>query len=79
MYLEYFDKFYGMTPYLFIGNEEWEYIKKTFDREDVKESLAKVAATYEIPYAPISEEELKKNEEAKDKTFCEPVWIWKKL
>ena len=26
-----------------------------------------------------SEEELKKNEEAKDKTFCEPVWVWRKL
>ncbi len=60
MYLDYFDKFYGMTPYLFIGNEEWEYIKKTFDREDVKESLAKVAATYEIPYADITEEEARK-------------------
>jgi len=60
MYLEYFDKFYGMTPYLYIGNEEWEYIKKTFDRADVKESLAKVAATYDIPYAEISEEEARK-------------------
>jgi hypothetical protein len=26
-----------------------------------------------------SEEELKKNEEAKDKTFCEPVWVWRKM
>lgn len=57
MYLDYFDKFYDMKPYLFIGNEEWEYIKKTFNREDVKESLARVAATYEIPYAEITEGE----------------------
>ena len=57
MYLDYFDKFYDMEPYLFIGNEEWEYIKKTFNREDVKESLARVAATYEIPYAEITEQE----------------------
>ena len=57
MYLEYFNKFYDMKPYLFISNEEWEYIKKTFDREDVKESLAKVAGTYEIPYADITEED----------------------
>jgi hypothetical protein len=26
-----------------------------------------------------SEEELKKNEEAKDKTFGEPTWVWRKL
>ena len=26
-----------------------------------------------------SEEALKKAEEAGDKTFCEPIWIWKKL
>ena len=26
-----------------------------------------------------TEEALKKAEETKDKTFCEPIWIWKKL
>ena len=55
MYLEYFDKFLNMKPYLSIEEEEWEYIKETFDKQDVKESLAKVAMTYEIPYAEISE------------------------
>lgn len=59
MYLEYFDKFYGMTPYLYIDNKEWEYIKSTFEKEDVKESLAKVAMSYELPYADISENEAK--------------------
>ena len=49
MYLEYFDKFKNMEPYLFIGEEEWEYIKRTFDKDDVKESLAKVAMEYPIP------------------------------
>ena len=57
MYLEYFDKFKNMEPYLFIGEEEWEYIKRTFDKDDVKESLAKVAMDYPIPYADISEED----------------------
>ena len=57
MYLEYFDKFKGMTPYLEIGEEEWSYIKETFEKDDVKESLAKVAMTYEIPYATISEDD----------------------
>jgi len=50
MYLDYFDKFYNMEPYLKINDKEWEYIKETFDKEDVKESLAKVAMTYPLPY-----------------------------
>ena len=57
MYLSYFDKFLGLEPYLEIDEKEWEYIKETFDKEDVKESLAKVAMTYEIPYAEISEKD----------------------
>jgi len=44
-----------MKPYLSIDEREWTYIKETFDKQDVKESLAKVAMTYEIPYALISE------------------------
>ena len=28
-----------MKPYLSIDEKEWEYIKDTFDKEDVKESL----------------------------------------
>ena len=55
MYLEYFDKFLNMAPYLSIDEKEWGYIKETFDKQDVKESLAKVAMTYEIPYAQITE------------------------
>ena len=57
MYLEYFDKFLNMKPYLSIDEKEWEHIKNTFDKEDVKESLAKVAMTYEIPYAEISKKD----------------------
>jgi len=57
MYLDYFDKFLNQRPYLSIDEEEWTYIQRTFDKEDVKESLAKVAMTYEIPYAQISEKD----------------------
>ena len=57
MYLQYFDKFLGMTPYLSIDEKEWSYIKDTFEKQDVKESLAKVAMTYEIPYAKISKKD----------------------
>jgi len=60
MYLNYFDKFKGMIPYLHIEAEEWAHIKATFDVNDVKESLADVAMTYELPYAEISEDEARK-------------------
>ena len=60
MYLSYFDKFYDMEPYLFIDEEEWEYIKKTFDKQDVRESLAKVAMSYPPPYMDISEKDARK-------------------
>ena len=55
MYLSYFDKFLGLEPYLEIDEKEWEYIKETFDKEDVKESLAKVAMTYPLPYPNLTE------------------------
>ena len=49
MYLDYFDKFYNMEPYLEINEKEWEYIKETFDKEDVKESLAKTRHIHQYP------------------------------
>ena len=54
MYLEYFDKFLNMSPYLSIEEREWSYIKETFEKQDVRESLAKVAMTYPPPYMNIS-------------------------
>ena len=53
MYLSYFDKFLGMTPYLSIDEKEWSYIKETFEKQDVRESLAQVAMTYPPPYMDI--------------------------
>ena len=55
MYLDYFDKFYNMEPYLEINEKEWEYIKETFDKEDVKESLSKSSMTYPLPYPNLTE------------------------
>ena len=60
MYLTYFDKFRDMKPYLHIEAEEWKYIKETFNVDDVKESLAEVAMTYELPLAEITEDEARK-------------------
>ena len=55
MYIDYFDKFYNMEPYLKIDEKDWEYIKETFDKDDVKESLATVAMTYPLPYPDLTE------------------------
>jgi hypothetical protein len=46
-----------MEPYLYIDEVEWEYIKNTFDKQDVRESLAKVAMSYPPPYMDISEKD----------------------
>lgn len=56
-YLSYFDKFKGMEPYLCVDEKEWRYIRDTFDKEDVKESLAEIAMTYPLPYRVITPEE----------------------
>ena len=61
MYIDYFDKFYNMKPYLEIDEKDWEYIKETFDKDDVKESLAKVAMTYPLPYPDLTEKKAYKD------------------
>ena len=43
-----------MEPYLSIDEKEWEHIKNTFEKQDVRESLAKVAMTYPPPYMDIT-------------------------
>ena len=40
MYLTYFNKFLYQVPYLYIDEKEWSYIKETFKKDDVRESLA---------------------------------------
>ena len=54
MYLDYFDKFLNQEPYLYIDEKEWTFIKGYFEKDDVKESLAKVAMTYPQPTMEIS-------------------------
>jgi hypothetical protein len=61
MYIDYFDKFYNMEPYLEIDEKDWEYIKETFDKQDVKESLATVAMTYPLPYPDLTEKKAYKD------------------
>ena len=60
MYLDYFDQFKDMSPYLYINAEQWQHIQSTFSKEDVCESLAKIAMDYPLPYADITEEDARK-------------------
>ena len=60
MYLDYFDQFKNMSPYLYINAEQWKYIQTTFEKADVHESLAKNAMEYPLPYAHITEEDARK-------------------
>lgn len=58
---EYFKQFLNMSPYLEINEKQWSHIKETYEKEDVKLQLAKVAMTYPIPYADISEKQAHKD------------------
>lgn len=57
MYLNYFDKFRGMSPYFFIGEEEWKWIKENFEQDDVLESIGTVLMEYPLPYADLTIED----------------------
>lgn len=56
-----FQKYYNMQPYLFIGEDEWQHIIKTYNKEDVVDELAKCLHTYKCPIPEISEEETLKS------------------
>ena len=47
---DYFEKFYGMKPYLEINEEEWQNIKDMYTKDEVKEKLADLCMTYPLPY-----------------------------
>jgi len=38
-----------MEPYLKIDKKEWAYIKETFDRPDIQETLVEILKEYELP------------------------------
>jgi len=51
----YFNKFKGMKPYFYIEEDEWSYIKETYDKDEVKDAMASVLMEYPLPYADITE------------------------
>ena len=46
-----------MSPYISIDKAEWSYILKTFDKEDIIQTLSEVLHTYPPPIPIITEEE----------------------
>ena len=61
MYLDYFDKFKNMEPYLKIDKKEWAYIKETFDRPDIQETLVEILKDYELPTLELTKKDAYKD------------------
>ena len=61
MYLDYFNKFRDMEPYLKIGKKEWAYIKETFDRPDIQETLVEILKDYELPTQELTQKDAYKD------------------
>ena len=58
---ELFKKFYGMEPYLFIDEDEWQHIITTYDKDEAVDELAKCLHTYPCPIPKITEQEALKS------------------
>ncbi len=61
MHLDYFNKFRNMEPYLKIGKKEWAYIKETFDRPDIQETLVEILKEYELPTQELTKKDAYKD------------------
>ena len=55
---EHFQQFRGMTPYLKINEQQWEYIKNTYPKEDIIETLSEVCHTYPLPIPVYTDDEI---------------------
>ena len=58
---EYFKKFYNMKPYLYISEDEWQMIMKTYEKDDVIQELSECLHTYPLPVPKITEQETLKS------------------
>jgi len=61
MHLDYFNKFRNMEPYLEIDKKEWAYIKETFDRPDIQETLVEILKDYELPTQELTKKDAYKD------------------
>jgi hypothetical protein len=58
---ELFKKFYDMEPYLSIGEDEWQHIITTYEKDEVVDELAKCLHTYPCPIPEITKKETLKS------------------
>ncbi len=50
-----------MEPYLKIDKKEWAYIKETFDRPDIQETLVEILKDYELPTQELTKKDAYKD------------------
>jgi hypothetical protein len=72
---EYFKKFYGMTPYLTIEKEEWDWIKQTWEKEEVVEAISDVLHTYPYPLPDMSDEDVLKDYQKLKGTWWKDILV----
>ena len=49
-----FEKYENLEEYPLITKEDWELIKETYPKDEVKERLASIFMKHPLPYAQIS-------------------------
>ena len=60
MYIKELEK-YAIEPYFYIGEKDWENIKETYEKDDIKETLAELLMKYDPPYMEIGIDEAEKD------------------
>tara|TARA_Y100001933_G_scaffold265163_1_gene336219 strand:- start:2450 stop:3808 length:1359 start_codon:yes stop_codon:yes gene_type:complete len=60
MYIKELEKF-AVEPYFYIGEDDWNYVKETYEKDDVKETLAEILMKYDPPYMEIQKQEAEKD------------------
>lgn len=60
MYIKELEKF-AVEPYFYIGEDDWTYVKETYEKDDIKETLAEILMKYDPPYMEIQKHEAEKD------------------
>ena len=60
MYIKELEK-YAIKPYFYIGDTDWTKIKETYEKDDIKETLAEILMKYDPPYMDIDIGEAEKD------------------
>jgi hypothetical protein len=60
MYIKELEKF-AIEPYFYIGEGDWAKVKETYEKDDIKETLAEILMKYDPPYMEIQKYEAEKD------------------